>query len=204
MDSLTIWFDRDREDEEGIKAERDVAIVLSTGDHPPHTNDVGDADEEDDETGHDEDCERYDRARARRSGRHSHGRRLHSCATACLIPGRVAAVAVRASPPSPRCRRVGGDAGRRASSRRPGRPQRRTALLGHEAAASAELWSYLWSRAFGRPAARRLPVRRERGRSGRAGVLGGSLTVVLLEGSREVTAVRELPVCGEFRDAQAP
>ncbi|MBP0937394.1 hypothetical protein J0X20_27795 [Streptomyces sp. KCTC 0041BP] len=78
VDSLTIWLDRDPEDEEDIEAERDAAIALSTGDYPPHTNDVGDAEEEDDETGHDEEWERYDRARNFRSGRHSHWRRLHS------------------------------------------------------------------------------------------------------------------------------
>lgn len=78
VDSLTIWLDRDPEDEEDIEAERDAAIALSTGDYPPHTNDVGDAEEKDDETGHDEEWERYDRARNFRSGRHSHWRRLHS------------------------------------------------------------------------------------------------------------------------------
>ncbi|MGW6703861.1 hypothetical protein ACWGDE_03055 [Streptomyces sp. NPDC054956] len=77
VDSLTIWLDRDPEDEEDIEAERDSAIALSTGDYPP-TNDVSDAEEEDDETGHDEERERYDRARNFRSGRHSHWRRLHS------------------------------------------------------------------------------------------------------------------------------
>ncbi|MEU9994032.1 hypothetical protein [Streptomyces sp. NPDC050848] len=78
VDTLSIWLDRDPEDEEDIEAERDAAIALSTGDYPPHTNDVGDAEEEDDETGHDEEWERYDRARNFRSGRHSHWRRLHS------------------------------------------------------------------------------------------------------------------------------
>ncbi|MET9542736.1 hypothetical protein ABZY16_35455 [Streptomyces sp. NPDC006553] len=77
--SLTIWLDREPEDEEGIEAERDAAIALPTGDYPL-TNDVGDA-EEDDETGHDEERERYDRARSFRSGRHSHWRRLHSYLT---------------------------------------------------------------------------------------------------------------------------
>lgn len=36
----------------------------------------------------------------------------------------------------------------------------------------------------------------------RACVLGGCLSVVLLEGPAEVAGVRELPVDGEFRDAQ--
>ncbi|WP_432024946.1 hypothetical protein [Streptomyces parvus] len=49
MGSLTIWLDRGPEDEDDIKSERDAAIALSTGDYPPHTNDVGNADEEDDE-----------------------------------------------------------------------------------------------------------------------------------------------------------
>ncbi|AOP47802.1 hypothetical protein [Streptomyces lydicus] len=53
VDSLTIWLDRDPEDEDDVKAERDAAIVLSTGDYPLHTSDVGDADEEDNEAGHD-------------------------------------------------------------------------------------------------------------------------------------------------------
>ncbi|MFF4638014.1 hypothetical protein ACFY1G_19880 [Streptomyces olivaceus] len=35
VDSLTIWLDRDPEDENDIKAERDAAIALSTGDYPP-------------------------------------------------------------------------------------------------------------------------------------------------------------------------
>lgn len=78
VDRLTIWLDRDPEDEDDIKAERDAAIALSTGDYPPHTNDVGDADEEDNEAGHDEEWERYDRARDLRYGRLSHWRRLHS------------------------------------------------------------------------------------------------------------------------------
>ncbi|MFF9078573.1 hypothetical protein ACF1BR_02685 [Streptomyces rubiginosohelvolus] len=78
VDSLTIWLDRGPEDEDDIRSERDAAIALSTGDYPPHINDVGNADEEDDEAGHDEEWERYDRARSLRYGRFSHWRRLHS------------------------------------------------------------------------------------------------------------------------------
>lgn len=77
VDSLTIWLDREPEDEEDIEAERDAAIALSTGDYPP-TNGVSDAEEDDGETGHDEEWERYDRARGFRSRRHEHWRRLHS------------------------------------------------------------------------------------------------------------------------------
>ncbi|MFE3608091.1 hypothetical protein [Streptomyces goshikiensis] len=78
VDSLTIWLDRDHEDEEDIESERDAALALSAGNYPPHTNDVGDTEEEDDEAGRDEEWERYDPARQLRSGRHSHWRRLHS------------------------------------------------------------------------------------------------------------------------------
>ncbi len=78
VDSLTIWLDRGPEDEDDIKAERDAAVALATGDYRPHTNDVGDADEDANEAGHDENWERYDRARDLRYGRLSHWRRLHS------------------------------------------------------------------------------------------------------------------------------
>ncbi|MEV7463957.1 hypothetical protein [Streptomyces rubiginosohelvolus] len=67
VDSLTIWLDRGPEDEDDIKSERDAAIALSTGDYPPYTNDVGNAE-----------WERYDRARDLRYGRFLHWRRLHS------------------------------------------------------------------------------------------------------------------------------
>ncbi|MEV6084436.1 hypothetical protein [Streptomyces parvulus] len=78
VDSLTIWLERGPEDEDDIEAERDAAIALSTGDYPPHTHDIRDADEEDNGAGYDEEWERYDRARDIRYGRHSHWRRLHS------------------------------------------------------------------------------------------------------------------------------
>jgi hypothetical protein len=81
VDSLAIWLDREPEDEEDIGSERDAAIALSTGDYPPHTDDAGDAEEEDDEAERDEEWERYNRARNLRSGRHEHWRRLHSYLT---------------------------------------------------------------------------------------------------------------------------
>ncbi|MGW3058403.1 hypothetical protein ACWC98_21080 [Streptomyces goshikiensis] len=76
VDSLTIWLDREPEDEEDIETERDAAVALSTGDYPPHADSVGD--EDDDDAARDEEWERYDRARGLRSVRHSHWRRLHS------------------------------------------------------------------------------------------------------------------------------
>lgn len=83
VDSLAIWLDREPKGEEDIEAERDAAIALSTGEYPPHADDAdaGDAEEEDDEAGRDEERERYDRARNLRSGRHEHWRRLHSYLT---------------------------------------------------------------------------------------------------------------------------
>ncbi|MEV7556554.1 hypothetical protein [Streptomyces sp. NPDC089795] len=78
VDSLTIWVDREPEDEEDIEAERDAAIALATGDYPPHADDASDEEEADDEVGRDEEWDRYDRARNFRSGRHEHWRRLHS------------------------------------------------------------------------------------------------------------------------------
>lgn len=77
VDSLTVWLDRDPEDEEDIEAERDAATALATGEYPPCATDSSDEEEEDDEAGRDEEWERYDRARDDRSRRHEHWRRLH-------------------------------------------------------------------------------------------------------------------------------
>ncbi|MFE0737985.1 hypothetical protein [Streptomyces sp. NPDC058855] len=79
VDSLTIWLDREAEDEEDLEAERDSALALAAGEYPPHAADS--SDEEDDEAGHDEEWERYERARSIRSRRHEHWRRLHSYLT---------------------------------------------------------------------------------------------------------------------------
>ncbi|MFI1452279.1 hypothetical protein [Streptomyces roseus] len=78
VDSLTIWLDRESKDEEDIKAERDAAIALATAEYPPHADDANNEEAEDDETGRDEEWDRYDRARNLRSGRHEHWRRLYS------------------------------------------------------------------------------------------------------------------------------
>ncbi|MFD7716767.1 hypothetical protein [Streptomyces sp. NPDC059814] len=74
VDSLTIWLDRETEDEEDLEAERDAAIALASGEYPPPATESGDEEEreekDDDEAGRDEEWERYDRARNFRSRRH--------------------------------------------------------------------------------------------------------------------------------------
>ncbi|MFJ1639010.1 MULTISPECIES: hypothetical protein [unclassified Streptomyces] len=78
VDSLTIWLDRETEDEEDLEAERDAALALAAGEYPPHAADSSDEEDEDNEAGRDEEWEWYERARNFRSRRHEHWRRLHS------------------------------------------------------------------------------------------------------------------------------
>lgn len=42
VDSLSIWLDRDPDDEDCIKVEGEAIVALSPGDYPPRTHDVGD------------------------------------------------------------------------------------------------------------------------------------------------------------------
>ncbi len=73
VDSLAIWLDRESKDEEDLEAERDAATALTAGGYPPPATESGDEEEkDDDEAGHDEEWERYDRARNFRSRRHEH------------------------------------------------------------------------------------------------------------------------------------
>ncbi|MDF9868579.1 hypothetical protein OKW18_000717 [Streptomyces pratensis] len=81
VDSLAIWLDRESKDEEDPEAERDAATALNAGEYPPPATESGDEEEKDDEAGHNEEWERYDRARNFRSRRHEHWRRLHSYQT---------------------------------------------------------------------------------------------------------------------------